>query len=331
MAEPNMRTVTAAGIDLIVVELCDRRQGLGDPLLEWCFQSELENYLYSNWQTRGSFFKLLSRAGADGQSLCLRRKAVDEGLVTDAEFIGMRNAINRAARVFTVVPLAAIKLALTTYGRSPKSEALADALDLEPFEEEEEECEEGDEEGEEEEKEDGADGAADSGAAGPSHPDGGDDPHSERCPSTDEEVDPPNTDAAGSVSGKAPRTASHALTEIPVELEVELSALEEWRTSPINQNRKGEWPTSRPTTSARTSFGCLAGWFTRRSSLGPPSDGRALPPAWLLYRLPNSESAKGQGRTPRISVLTRTRSMYYLNPCTLHFASSDGPPSTQRN
>ena len=77
-----MRTVTAAGIDLFVVELCDRRQGLGNPLREWCFQSELENYLYSNWQTRGSFFKLLSRAGADGQSLCLRRKAVDEGLVT---------------------------------------------------------------------------------------------------------------------------------------------------------------------------------------------------------------------------------------------------------
>ena len=45
-----MRTVTAAGIDLIVVELCDR-QGLGNPLREWCFQSELENYLYSSWQT----------------------------------------------------------------------------------------------------------------------------------------------------------------------------------------------------------------------------------------------------------------------------------------
>ena len=74
---------------------------------------------------------------------------MDEGLVTDAEFIGMRNAINRAARVFTVVPLAAIKLALTTYGRSPKAEALADALDLEPFEEEEVEGEEEGEEGEE--------------------------------------------------------------------------------------------------------------------------------------------------------------------------------------
>ena len=85
MAQPPTRTVTAAGIDLIVVELYDRRQGPANPLLQWLFQSELENYLYSNWQTRGSFFHLLSRAGADGQSLCLRRKAVDEGLVTDAE------------------------------------------------------------------------------------------------------------------------------------------------------------------------------------------------------------------------------------------------------
>ena len=84
-----MRTVTAAGIELIVVELCDRRHGLGNPIREWCFQSEHENYLYSNWQTRGSFFQLLSRAGADGQSICLRRKAVEEGLVTDAESIAM--------------------------------------------------------------------------------------------------------------------------------------------------------------------------------------------------------------------------------------------------
>ena len=127
MAQPPTRTVTAAGIDLIVVELYDRRQALANPLLEWCFQSELELYLYSNWQTRGSFFKLLSRAGADGQSLCLRRKAVDEGLVTDAEFIAMRNAINPQARVFTLVPLAAIKLALATYGKSPRAVALAEA------------------------------------------------------------------------------------------------------------------------------------------------------------------------------------------------------------
>ena len=52
------------------------------------------------------------------------------GLVTDAEFIAMRDAINPSARVFTLVPFAAIELALATYGRSPRAEALADALGL---------------------------------------------------------------------------------------------------------------------------------------------------------------------------------------------------------
>ena len=51
MAQPPTRTVTAAGIDLIVVELYDRRQGPANPLLEWCFQSELENYLYLSTRT----------------------------------------------------------------------------------------------------------------------------------------------------------------------------------------------------------------------------------------------------------------------------------------
>ena len=139
MATPPMRTITPTGVELTVVQLRDRRQGLGSPIQEWCFQSELENYLYANWQTKGSFFKLLSRAGADGLSFCLRRKAVEEGLVTDAEFVAMRDAINPAARVFALVPSEAIRLALTTYGKTPRAEALAAALNLDPYESDEEE------------------------------------------------------------------------------------------------------------------------------------------------------------------------------------------------
>ena len=60
-----MRTVVAwAALELTVVRLPDRRPGAANALQEWCFQSELENYLYANWQTKGSFFQLLSRAGA---------------------------------------------------------------------------------------------------------------------------------------------------------------------------------------------------------------------------------------------------------------------------
>ena len=99
-----MRTVVAgAALELTVVSLPDRRQGGANAIQDWCFQSELENYLYANWQTKGSFFQLLARAGADRQSLCLRRrKAVGEGLVTDAEFIAMRDVVNPSARVFTL-------------------------------------------------------------------------------------------------------------------------------------------------------------------------------------------------------------------------------------
>ena len=65
MATPPMRTVVAwAALELTVVRLPDRRQDAANAIpKEWCYQSELENYLYANWQTKGSFFQLLSRAG----------------------------------------------------------------------------------------------------------------------------------------------------------------------------------------------------------------------------------------------------------------------------
>ena len=153
MATPPMHTVTAAGIELTVVQLHDRRQSLAAPIQQWCFQSELENYLYANWQTKGSFFKLLSRAGADGLSLCLRRKAVEEGLVTDAEFIAMRNVVSPAARAYTLVPAEAIERALTTYGKTPRAEALAAALHLDPFSEPDDDDDDDDDAEEEEEDE----------------------------------------------------------------------------------------------------------------------------------------------------------------------------------
>jgi len=280
-----MRTVTAAGIELIVVELCDRRHGLGNPIREWCFQSELENYLYSNWQTRGSFFKLLSRAGADGQSICLRRKAVEEGLVTDSEFIAMRNAINPGARVFTLVPFAAIELALTTYGKSPRAGALADALDLDPFSESEEKGEEGEEQQEEEQQEEeeeeerdgdesedggGGGGAAGSGAAGPSNAHG-DDSSGDAYAETEEEEGAPDVDGASSSKGKAPRCASYALAEIPPDLNAELNALEQWRVSPINMSRKGVAVAEITAGKQRQNVVRLLGWLVHKKKLARPT------------------------------------------------------------
>ena len=74
-------------------------------------QSELANYLYGNHTTKGSLFRLLARSGADGQSMCLRRRQVDEGLVTDVEYIRMRDLIHPGVRAFTIVPMDAIEMA----------------------------------------------------------------------------------------------------------------------------------------------------------------------------------------------------------------------------
>ena len=277
-----MRTVTAAGIELIVVDLCDRRHGLGNPIREWCFQSELENYLYSNWQTRGSFFQLLARAGADGQSICLRRKSVEEGLVTDSEFIAMRNAINPGARVFTLVPFAAIELALTTYGKSPRAGALADALDLDPFSESEEEEEEGEEQEEEEEEEEegdgdesedgggGGGGAGGSAAAGPSSAHG-DDPSDDAYAETEEEENAPDVDGVSSSKGNAPRQASYALAEIPPDLNAELNALEQWRISPINMSRKAVAVAEITAGTQRQNVVRLLGWLVHEGKLARPT------------------------------------------------------------
>ena len=77
MSELSVRTISIRQIELHVITLPDRRQG--GQSKEWLLQNELENYLYSNHTTKGSFFRLLSRAGADGLSMCLRRRQVDEG------------------------------------------------------------------------------------------------------------------------------------------------------------------------------------------------------------------------------------------------------------
>ena len=280
-----MHTVTAAGIELTVVQLHDRRQSLAAPIQQWCFQSELENYLYANWQTKGSFFKLLSRAGADGLSLCLRRKAVEEGLVTDTEFIAMRNVVSPAARAYTLVPAEAIKRALMTYGKTPRAEALAAALHLDPFSEpdddEEEEEEEGEEEEEEEEEEeqheedadeesDGGGGEA-AGSSGAGTSGLGGDPTDDACADTEEEEEDEPPVADGPIGGKAPSRSTYALSEIPAGLEAELTALEQWRVSPINMSRNGTAVASTTSKKEGDNILRLLGWLVHEKKLARPT------------------------------------------------------------
>jgi hypothetical protein len=127
---PPTSTLIVRGVELTIVELPDRRTD--DECKKWMFQSELEYFLYGNHTTKGSMFRLLARSGADGRSMCLKRKSVDESIVTDAEFKFMRDLINPGARAFTLVPIDAVEMALIEFGSTPKVDALASALDLEP-------------------------------------------------------------------------------------------------------------------------------------------------------------------------------------------------------
>jgi hypothetical protein len=128
---PPTSTMVARDFEFTTVELPDRRTG--DERKKWMFQSELEYYLYGNHTTKGSMFRLLARSGADGRSLCLKRKSVDESIVTDAEFKFVRDLINPGARAFTLVPIDAVEMALIEFGSTPKVDALASALGLEPI------------------------------------------------------------------------------------------------------------------------------------------------------------------------------------------------------
>ena len=135
MSELALRTITVSGAALTVISLPDRRQGEDGERKDWMLQSELENYLYGNHTTKGSLFRLLARSGADGQSMCLRRRQVDEGLVTDVEYIRMRDLIHPGVRAFTIVPMDAIEMALHQFGRTMRAFRLAEALDVDPWDE----------------------------------------------------------------------------------------------------------------------------------------------------------------------------------------------------
>ena len=157
-----------------IVTLVDRRPSAPAVAQEWLFQTELEDLLYTSAITHGTvgaFYRLLKRSAAGGMALPLRRASVTSGLVTEGEFDALKAFLHSGVRVFTLVPIDAVARAMATYGPTPASEALMDALglprpaawvdavggaeemDAEGGEQEGEESEGEEEEGEEEEEE----------------------------------------------------------------------------------------------------------------------------------------------------------------------------------
>ncbi|MDC0526000.1 hypothetical protein OAO87_03280, partial [bacterium] len=115
-----------------IVTLVDRRPSAPSAPREWLFQ--LEDLLYPSvvtMGTAGAFYRLLKRSAAgNGMALSLRNMCIAAGIVTEAEFAALKALLGPRVRVLTLVPIDAVEMALATYGRTPASASLLDALGL---------------------------------------------------------------------------------------------------------------------------------------------------------------------------------------------------------
>ena len=128
---PFLRHGVALGINVAVVALVDRRQDASGEAKEWAFQREVEAVLYGNGyaQQTGAVYRLLQRSGVVRDSLALKKACIQQGIVTQHEFDSMRAHIGDV-RSFALIPLAALRTALSVFGCDAKSEALVAALGI---------------------------------------------------------------------------------------------------------------------------------------------------------------------------------------------------------
>ena len=80
-------------------------------------------------QHSGAINRLLQRSGVGGRTLHLRNASVAQGIVTQQEFDFMRAHLGNA-RSCTLIPLDAVRAALSEYGQCERSEALVAALGI---------------------------------------------------------------------------------------------------------------------------------------------------------------------------------------------------------
>ena len=273
MVVPHRTVSVSNALDYIkqvkIITLVDRRADHPPLPQEWLFQSDLEDLLYPATDgTNGAFYRLLNRSDAGrGKALPLRRASIAAGVLTEVEFDALKELLHAQVRVFTLVPLEAVGMALATYGCTPASEALLTALGLRrpvdwpapPVEdeeedegEEEEDEEEGDEEGgDEEEREDdhdgddqGGSGAAGSSSSGSRRSRSDDD--DDECPTTEEEVEHTVIDGDEDEEGEEAATADaggkrkRVVFKVTPSLAKELAAFQRFRTSEISCQRDGK-------------------------------------------------------------------------------------------
>jgi len=149
MAIVPFREVAVGCRVLTIVTFVDRRSP-NNERGEFMFQSQLEQFFYqgSLVGTTGAFYRLLARARVGDQTLTLRRTSVGAGLLSNEEFDMLREMLHSGVRVFSLVPTAAVRAAIATFGPTVEMEALLTALQLErPAEWESSSDEQGGEEG----------------------------------------------------------------------------------------------------------------------------------------------------------------------------------------
>ena len=245
-----VRQGVARGVDVAVVQLVDRRRDPPGDAQEWTFQRDVEVVLYGNGyaQTTGAVYRLLQRSGVVRDSLALKKACVQQGTITQDEFDWLRGHLGDV-RSFTLIPLVALRTALSVFGCDERSEALVAALGMDrPTDWPEVEEEEEGEEEEEEEEEEGGD-----------EDEGGDDSPGDGDPVDDvggsdgvsiagtEVVDEPEV-VGDDDDAEQPSPAFHSAKRQHVDLEpiavtpaleAELAALDAYRAALINQSRDG--------------------------------------------------------------------------------------------
>jgi hypothetical protein len=251
----------ARGVDVAVVQLVDRRrEPLGDAQ-EWAFQRDVEAVLYGNGyaQTTGAVYRLLQRSGVVRDSLALKKACVQQGTVTQDEFDCLRGHMGDV-RSFTLIPLVALRTALSVFGCDERSEALVAALGMDrPADWPEAEAEEEGEENDDDDEEGGDEDEGGNGGEGGDEDEEGDDSQGDGDPVDDvsgsdgvsiadtEVVDEPEVvgdDDNAEHSSPAFHSAKRQHVDLePIAvtptLEAELAAFDAYRAALINQSRDG--------------------------------------------------------------------------------------------
>ena len=304
---PLLRHGVALGVSVAVAQLVDRRPNATGEPQEWAFQRDVEAALYGNGysQQTGAVYRLLKRCGVGARSLALRKAAVAQDLISQADFDRLISHLGDV-RSFTLIPLDALRTTLSTFGCDARSEALVNALGIarpddwaveeeEEEEKEEEEVEEEEEgavmeEEEDEEDEGGAegggnedgDGAAGGGGGGSGNDDDDDDAGSDHAVSIagTEVVDEPVVLGANDDDAEAehaspikPTKRQHVELEpiyVTPKLEAELSAFQAHRVTPLNQARKGAAVTQATCESDRVRVLRFLAWLRSNYKLKSP-------------------------------------------------------------